>query len=211
VARRHGFDATFMAKPYRAQPGNAMRVRAAIARGADGNAFAEGASAADENLRAAIGGLQTVMAESIALFAPNANAYRRFAPGSGVARNKRWAYANRTAVLSVEGEGEARCIEHRVPGADANPYLVLAATFAGIHHGIAAGADPGAPFDGDAAAFVDQTLPLNVDAALVALENAAIMREYLGPPYVDLYCATKRAELARFRDHISPHEYDWYL
>lgn len=96
-------------------------------------------------------------------------------------------------------------------GADANPYLVFAAILAGVHHGIVNRLDPGPPFDGNAAAFVDETLPLNLDAALVALENSPILREYLGGPYLDLYCATKRTELRRYRDAITAREYEWYL
>ena len=102
-------------------------------------------------------------------------------------------------------------IEHRVAGSDANPYLALAAILAGIHHGMNDGLDPGPPFEGDAVTFVDQTMPFAIDAALVALENGSILREYLGPTFVDLYCATKRVELERFRNHIPAHEYDWYL
>ena len=67
------------------------------------------------------------------------------------------------------------------------------------------------PFEGNAAAFVDETLPLNIDVALLALENSAILREYLGRAYVDLYCATKRTELRRYREAITAREYQWYL
>jgi glutamine synthetase len=209
VARKHGLDATFMAKPYLALPGNAMNVRVALQHRAGGNVL--GTSKESELLRAAIGGLQAVMAESIALFAPNANAYRRFLAGS-LARNRRWGVNNSSTVLDATlSEGAVRHIEHRLAGADANPYLAIAAVLTGIHHGIAEGLDAGSPFEGDAAAFVDQTIPLAIDAALVALENGSILREYLGPAYVDLYCATKRAELDRFRNHIPAHEYDWYM
>ncbi len=151
------------------------------------------------------------MADSIALFAPNANAYRRFHTG-GAPRNKRWAFNNATANLSVGGgEGDLRRITHRVAGTDANPYLALAAAIAGIHHGMQEGLDAGPAFEGNIATFIDQTIPFAIDQALVALENASVLREYLGPAYIDLYCATKRAELERFRNHTPAHEYDWYL
>ena len=211
VARKHGFDATFMAKPYLDRAGSAMHVRAAVLKGAGENAFDDGGIDGDAILRCAVGGVQAVMAESIALFAPNANAYRRFAGRGAAARNKRWGYANATTAIGVAGEGEARFIEHRVAGADANPYLVQAAVLTGIHHGIVERLDPGAPFEGEATAFVDQTMPFAIDAALVALENGSVLREYFAPAYVDLYCATKRAELDRFRNHIPAHEYDWYM
>jgi glutamine synthetase len=211
VARHRGIDATFMSKPYLDRAGSAMRVRAAVFKGEGENAFDDGRIDGDAMLRFAIGGLQAVMAESIALFAPNANSYRRFVAPAAAARNKRWGYGRGATVIGAGGESEARFVEHRLAGADANPYLVQAAILTGIHHGIVAHLDPGAPFEGDAANFVDQTLPFAVDAALVALENGSIMREYLGPAYVDLYCATKRTELDRFRNHIPAHEYDWYI
>ncbi len=211
VARQHGRDATFMAKPFLGAAGSAMHIQAAVLKGGGENAFDDGRIDGDAILRFGIGGLQAVMADSIALFAPNANAFRRFVGPGAVARNKRWGYKNRTTVVGATGEGDARCIDHRLAGADANPYLVLAAMLTGIHHGIVEHLDPGTPFEDDATAFVDQTMPFSIDAALLALENGSILREYLGPAYIDLFCATKRAESDRFRNHIPAHEYDWYL
>lgn len=212
VARKRGLDATFMAKPYLALSGSAMEITLALEHRKGRDVFADAADkVAGEALRAALGGLQATMADSIALFAPNANAYRRFHAG-GAPRNKRWAFNNAAANLSVVGgEGDLRRITHRVAGTDANPYLALAAALAGIHHGMHEGLDAGPAFEGNIATFVDQTIPFAIDPALVALENASVLREYLGPAYVDLYCATKRAELERFRNHIPAHEYDWYL
>jgi glutamine synthetase len=95
VARKRGLDATFMAKPYLALPGSAMEITIAIEHRSGRDVFADGpAKGASDALRAALGGLQATMADSIALFAPNANAYRRFHKG-GAARNKRWAFNNR--------------------------------------------------------------------------------------------------------------------
>lgn len=211
VARKRGLDATFMAKPYLALPGSALEIAVALEHSSGRDIFFDATRRTSEALRAAVGGVQALTSDAIALFAPNANGYRRFAAG-GVARNKRWGINNKTTAITVGGSTvEMRRIEHRLAGADANPYLAMAAVLAGIHHGMSEGLDPGAPFEGNAANFVDQTMPFANDPALVALENASILREYLGPAYVDLYCATKRAELERFRNHIPAHEYDWYL
>lgn len=211
VARKRGLDATFMAKPYLALPGSALEIAVTLEHSSGRDVFFDAANSTSEALRAAVGGVQALTSDAIALFAPNANAYRRFNAG-GVARNKRWGINNKTTAISVRGATvEMRRIEHRLAGADANPYLALAAVLAGIHYGMSEGLDPGAPFEGNAATFVDQTMPFAIDPALVALENGSILREYLGPAYVDLYCATKRAELERFRNHIPAHEYDWYL
>lgn len=212
VARQHGLDASFMAKPYLDLAGNGMHLHVGVEHRSGKNVFDDGSAKGSELMRFAIGGLQAVMAESMALFAPNVNSYRRFVSNAAVPRNKRWGYNNRSTSMRVpDGAGEARRIEHRVAGADANPYLVLAAVLAGIHHGISQSIDPGPPFEGNASTFVDQTIPFSIDAALLALENGSIMREYLGRSYVDLYCATKRTELDRFRNFIPAHEYDWYL
>jgi glutamine synthetase len=209
VARQRKLDALFMAKPFLAPPGSGMRARADVRRPSRESIFAgaEGGQLA----RFAVGGLQAVMAESIALFAPNINAVRRHQGAGALPRNKRWGYANAATNLSIESGPEgALYVEHRIATADANPYLVLAAVLAGMHHGISQNIDPGQPAEGGVASFADPTFPFNIDAALVALENGSVLREYLGPAYVDLYCATKRAELERFRNFIPPHEHDWY-
>lgn len=212
VARQHDLDATFMARPFPSAAGNSMRVAVGLQHPSGETLFDVASAEGTGVIRGAVAGMQALTGESIALFAPNVNAYRRFTAEAGTPRNRRWGFANKTANLSLPGHpDEPQWIEHRLAGADANPYLVVAAILAGVHHGITQQLDPGAPFDGDAAKFVDETLPFNIDGALLALENGSVMREYLGPAYVDLYCATKRAELERFRAFIPPHEYDWYL
>jgi glutamine synthetase len=80
---------------------------------------------------------------------------------------------------------------------------------AGVHHGIKNRVDPGPPYLGNGADWVDPTVPFTPDAALDALQNAAILRGYLGD-YIDLYVESKRKELDRFRSEITSHEYDWF-
>ncbi|MBI1209885.1 MAG: glutamine synthetase [Alphaproteobacteria bacterium] len=212
VARLQDMDATFMAKPYLNFPGSGLHVHVSLAHKSGRNVFDDGSPEGSETLRHAIAGVQAIMGEGMAMFAPNSNSYRRFADNSLTPRNRRWGYNNRSTSIRVPaGANEARRIEHRVAGADANAYLVTAVVLAGAHYGIVNRLDPGAPFDGNAASFVDETLPMNPDAALLALENGNILREYLGRAYVDLYCATKRTELRRYREAITSREYEWYL
>lgn len=209
VVRQHKRDAVFMAKPFLSSPGSGLRMRVDVRRQSGESVFA--ATQGGELARFAVGGLQAVMAESVALLAPNVNAFRRFHGVKALPRNKRWGYGSKLANLSIESASEgALFVEHRLAGADANPYLVLAALLTGIHHGIGQNIDPGQPSEAGVAAYVDPTLPVSVDAALLALENGSILREYFSPQYVDLYCATKRGELERFRNFIPPHERDWY-
>lgn len=207
VARKEGRDALFMARPFLKRPGSDMRLTVDLKRAGESVFSPESGSGL---ARFAVGGLQALMGEALALFAPSLNAFRRFAGDECVPRNRRWSYGSRSANISIETRGASAAVTHRVAGADANPYLAMAAVLAGIHHGIGQNLDPGQAAEGDASAFVDPTFPLNIDAALLALENGSVMREYLGPAYVDLYCATKRAELDRLRNFIPAHEYDWY-
>jgi glutamine synthetase len=206
VARRHQRDATFMAKPFLDTAASGMRFEIDMRRAGE-DTTADGG----DLIRSAVGGVQTLMAELMALAVPNPNAFRRFSGADALPRNRRWGYLNASANISIiPGAGDAPLVALRMAGADANPYLVIAAYLAAVHHGVSRHLEPTQPAEGDVSGFVDPTLPMSLDAALLALENGSILREYLDPAYVDLYCATKRAELERFRNVIPAHEYDWY-
>ncbi|MCE9521343.1 MAG: glutamine synthetase family protein, partial [Alphaproteobacteria bacterium] len=154
VARQNGIDASFMAKPFLDLAGSGLNAEITIKHRGGKNVFDDGTPKGSDLMRFAIGGLQAVMAESIALFAPNVNAYRRFVSNAAFPRNKKWGYSKASTNIRVPaGPGPARRIEHSVASADANPYLVIAAVLAGIHHGISHQIDPGQPFDGNANAF----------------------------------------------------------
>ena len=211
IARAHGFEASFMAKPYADRAGSGMHVHMSVA-GPDGkNAFAAADPAGAPILRHAVGGLQRIMHEAMAVFAPTPNAYRRFVPNLFVPVNRHWGINNRSTGLRVPAGGpNSRRIEHRVSGADANPYLVMAALLAGLHHGLASKIDPGKPFEGNASELPDPSVPFNFPDALAAMEKSSVLRSYWGS-YVDVYVATKRVELERFNAIIPPHEHDWYL
>ncbi|KAA5605845.1 glutamine synthetase [Roseospira marina] len=212
VAERHGFEATFMSKPYPDQAGNGMHIHLSLTDEAGRNLFDDGGAQGSDLLRHAIAGMQAAMAESMAIFAPHANAYRRFAPNRYVPVNASWGYNNRSVAFRVPASGgNARRIEHRVPGADANPYLVLAAILAAAHHGVAQRLEPGAAFMGNACETVDRALPWTWRRALEEFGAGSILREYLGAEYVDLYKATKWIEMEKFQAVIAPHEYAWYL
>jgi len=148
----------------------------------------------------------------MAFFAPNLNAYRRFQPDMFAPVNRRWGINNRSAGLRVPvGPNEARRIEHRCAGADANPYLVMAAILAGIHHGLVHRIDPGPPAQGNVSREPDSALPFSFERALEILEQARMLPDYFGQDAVTLYRETKAQELSRFRKIISAEEYDWYL
>ncbi len=212
AARASGFEATFMAKPYPDRIGSGLHIHASIVDAAGRNIFDDGSVEGSERLRHAIGGLQAMMPDSMALFAPSLNSYRRFQPDMFAPVNRRWGVNNRSAGLRIPVSlGEARRVEHRVSGADANPYFALAAVLAGLHHGLVNKLDPGPGATGNVSREPDMALPFNIDDALARLTKAPVLDSYLGSETVALYRETKRLEVQRFRKIISPAEYDWYL
>src|SRR5690554_3625944 len=212
LARKHNFLASFMAKPFVEQTGNGMHVHCSVLDEKGNNIFDDGTDEGSVKLRHAIGGLQATLPEAMAIFAPNLNSYRRFGPNLFVPVNGSWGYNNRSVAFRVpNGSPDSRRIEHRVTGADANPYLVLAAILAGIHYGIVNEIDPGDPAEGNACEDVDESLPLYLPSALKRFRNSPIMRDYLTDLYVDVYAETKILEYEKFQEAISPLEYDWYL
>jgi glutamine synthetase len=146
------------------------------------------------------------------LFAPNVNSYRRFQPDMFAPVNRHWGVNNRSAGLRIPmGPSDARRVEHRASGADANPYLALAAVLAGMHFGLEKMIDPGPPAVGNVSRDPDAALPFTIDDALARLGEARALPTYLGSETLSLYRETKRIETERLRKIISEAEYDWYL
>ncbi|MEQ8604086.1 MAG: glutamine synthetase family protein [Marivibrio sp.] len=212
VARSEGYDATFMSKPYPDQSGSGLHVHLSLEDESGANVFDETRDPDETVLRRAVAGLQATMGEAVALFAPNLNAYRRFEPDQFTPVTKDWGYDNRSVAFRIpSGRGPARRIEHRVAGAEANPYLVMAAVIAGVRHGIERELSPSEPATGNAGAAMDESLPLTLWRALEALERAEILPSLIGADYLKAYHAVKSAEFADFMSAPSPREYDWYL
>ncbi len=217
VARRAGMAATFMAKPFAEHSGNGMHIHASILDEEGQNIFAQGTRLdtdfrVGDTLRHAVGGLAQSMAESMALFAPNANSYRRLRPGSYVALTPNWGVNNRNLALRVPLSDPANArIEHRVAGADANPYLVMAAVLAGMHHGMVNQADPGPMVLQGAMAEEQITLPIRWEAALDVFSRAAILPTYLGEKFCRVFEAARREESETYHSQVSSKDYQWYL
>ncbi|MEJ2059986.1 MAG: glutamine synthetase family protein [Gammaproteobacteria bacterium] len=212
VAQKHGMEATFMAKPYDDNAGSGTHVHVSLVDESGRNVFADGSELGSDVLRHAIGGLMVTMEESMALFAPNANSYRRFRLHSFVPLCPAWAFNNRTTALRIPaGADHAKRVEHRVAGADVNPYLLAATVLAGMHHGIVNKVDPGKPVEGNAYEQFEPCLPNTWLSALQALEAAAVIPEYLGRDFLKVYLANKYFEREKFNYHVSPLEHEWYL
>jgi len=214
VAIRHGFEATFMAKPYGGQAGNGMHVHMSLLNEGGNNVFA----AADEDplgtdtLRHAIGGLMAMMPASMALFAPNVNSFRRFQPGLYVPMTPTWGYDNRSVALRIpSGPNVARRVEHRVAGADANPYLLLATLLASVTHGIAHRLPAGEPVTGNAYEQFAPTLSNSWSRSLDVLEASEVLSDAFGADFLKVFLANRRAEREAAMQAVSRLEYDWYL
>lgn len=213
VSRRHKLQATFMPKPYLAEAGCGLHMHISLLDRAGRNVFDGGkAGLASPTLEHAVAGVLDILPESMTFLAPNLNSFRRFLPNIFVPIRRSWGFENRSVALRIPlGPGDARRIEHRVAGADANPYLALATALAGIHHGITGKLTPPPAFEGNAGFEPDPDLPLRPRRALESLLASKALGAYLGADYLSTYAACKTAEYDKFERHISAQEYAWYL
>ncbi len=214
IARKHGYTSTFMAKPYAEESGNGFHVHFSLVDKDGNNLFDNGGEEGSEMLRQAIAGLLALMPESMLMFCPHMNSYRRFQDGSHAPVFACWGYENRTTAVRVPDSGpKARRLEHRVSGADANPYLVLAAVLTGALYGIDMQLVAPDAMEGDAYAESDDRtrLPCRWDDAIQALDDSAVLRTYLGDEFVRVMCAVKRQEYAQLNQRITDVEYESYL
>jgi glutamine synthetase len=212
VALNHGMEATFMPKPYRDMAGSGAHLHVSLIDDSGRNVFESTDTAGNEILHHAIGGLAASMAQSMLIFAPTANSYRRYRSEAYVPLNPSWAVNNRGVALRIPvSDAKNRRIEHRVAGADANPYLLCAAVLAGMHYGIAGKMNPGAPLQGNAYRDAKPSLPITWPEAALAFERSAFVREYFGEQFQKLFATTRRGELQAFESHVTTLEYDWYV
>lgn len=212
VAHQHQMAATFMAKPYGELAGNGMHIHFSLIDERGFNVFDDGSAEGSALLKHAIAGMVTTMRETMALYAPNTNSYRRFQPGSHAPVSANWGYDNRAAALRIpSGERQAMRIEHRLAGADANPYLALAAMLAGGLRGIREKLDPGEPSRGHVGNGQAPVLPASLKHALEIFDKSPFPREAFGESYPRLYSACRWQELEKFGKQVTPLEYDSYL
>ena len=212
VAHRHGMQACFMAKPFADLAGTGMHMHVSLADEQGNNLYASEDKAGTPLLRHSVGGMLDHLLASLLLFCPNANSYRRFQANSYAPLAPTWGVDNRTVSLRVPGgPAYTRHIEHRICGADANPYLAAAAILAAIHHGIQHATDPGAPVQGNGYAQATELLPTDWLSSLQALQASAWAREALGADFLRVYLAVKHAEYRQFMAEVSEQDWRWYL
>ncbi|PSM18959.1 glutamine synthetase [Nitratireductor sp. StC3] len=209
-ARAHGLTATFMAKPFLEYAGNGMHVHASMLDRDGHNIF--GGEGGRARLESSVAGLLKTMPESLLLFINTWNGFRRITPGSYAPTRAVWAENNRSVALRIPVSNEDnRRVEHRIAGADANPYLVLAALIQGMIEGIEGGLVPPPPVEGNAYDDDGLFLPDDMDDALQLMEKSAFVDRALGPLLSKVYKDLKRAEIIAFWGEITPLERTTYL
>lgn len=210
-ARVHGYDATFMAKPVADAPGNGLHVHFSVLDTAGANIFDNGTVEKAPVLHHAVGGLVQAMAASTLIFAPHFNSFRRLRPGAHAPTAIAWGYENRTAAIRIPGGSPAASrIEHRVAGADANPYLVLSAVLGAALEGMEDEIAPPAPVSGNAYDPDLPQLPLEWSTAIARFQADDMLERLFNPTILDLITRQKTQEHARFLDQITRFERQTY-
>jgi glutamine synthetase len=209
---RHKLYATFMAKPMQGEPGSSMHIHQSIVDSKTGaNLFSRKNGGDTRLFLHHIGGLQKHLPSAMPLLAPNVNSYRRLTPNSDAPINTHWGYDNRTTGLRVpHAEPAAKRVENRVAGADANPYLAIAASLACGYLGMVEKLDPRPPIEGSAYRLA-HSLPRTLYDALSRFNASKGLKSVLGETFVDAVTLVKDRELLAYQQVISSWEREHLL
>jgi glutamine synthetase len=207
IAAQHGQSITFLAK-YDQREGSSCHIHLSL-RGTDGElVFWDDESGGRTPLYDHfVAGVLATAADLTLLYAPNINSYKRFADGSFAPTTIAWGSDNRTCALRLVGRGAGARMENRIPGADVNPYLALAAMIAGGLHGIEQELPLEEELTGNAYTSGRPQVPQTLAAAREAFATSAVARGALGDDVVDHYVNMADVELAAFRAAVT----DWEL
>ncbi|WP_209437195.1 glutamine synthetase family protein [Pseudomonas batumici] len=208
VALKHGLTVVCMAKPLANTPGSSMHIHQSVVRTEGGrNVFSDADGEPTAMFRHFIGGQQACLADFTALFAPNVNSYQRLCHPFASPNNACWSHDNRAAGLRIPASSPvARRVENRLPGADANPYLAIAASLAAGLHGIEHELEPTPAVQGEFEVPEALSLPCTLHAALERLKRSPLARELFGNLFIEGYIASKSMELTSFLGEITPWE-----
>ena len=208
IAIQHGLNAVFMAKPVAGAPGSSMHLHQSVVDTRGRNIFSDSAGQETKAFNHFIGGLQAYAPDLMLIFAPFVNSYRRFVTGSQAPVNMEWGYDNRTSGLRIpHSEPAARRVENRICGADANPYLAIAASLAAGLAGIDEKCTPSAPLlagqNGyDQARGLERSFLLALDRMIAS----ASARRLLGDRFITAYTAVKGLEYDSYLGEVSAWE-----
>ncbi|SFL14721.1 glutamate--putrescine ligase [Pseudovibrio ascidiaceicola] len=211
IARKHGMDVTFMSKPYAEETGSGFHVHTSLLDAEGTNVFSGTAEEANPTLSNAIGGLLDTMLDMQVLFAPHANSYRRLQPGSYAPITCCWGYDHRAAAIRVPAtHGKGARLEHRVSGADANPYLVVSAILEGIHQGLENQSNPGIPITPEADLTQYDHLTGNWEVAIQRWSQSETAKQMSTAEFHHLYGISRKAEYDVFATTITGFECQTY-
>ena len=212
VALEHGVYATFLAKPMADQPGSAMHIHQSVLDIETGKNIFSMANGRDSVLfRSYIGGLVRLLPQVAPLFAPNVNSFRRMRPDSDAPINVQWGSDNRSCGLRVPvSDGKNRRIENRLPGADSNPYLAIAASLICGYVGMVEKMIPPKSIEGNAYNRA-RTLPRSLEVALDRFSHCKPIKAILGEDFFELFYAIKECELFNYQSVISSWEREHLL
>lgn len=214
-ARAFGVTACFMAKPNEDYAGSGMHFHVSMLNQAGENIFIEAQPGQwSPQILHALGGLRATMGESMLVFAPHANSWRRFASQSYAPVSPTWGVNNRSVALRIPaGDIRARRIEHRPAGVDANPYLVAATVLAAIRHGLTHQIDPGPETTGNGyeAGQDAPAIPRDWREAIEVAKASDFLKQALGEDMHRTFTAIKAAEYARVMRTVSEVDFDLYL
>ena len=212
AALQCGIHATFMAKPMQDQPGSAMHVhQSVLSRKTGKNIFSKKDGSASDEFYHFIGGQQKYMYAACAFAAPYVNSYRRLVPNMSAPVNLEWGHDNRSAgIRAPRANPAARRVENRVIGADANPYLAIAASLACGYLGMTKKIKPR---DEATVEFEERSrdLPFGLLGAIDALDASHDLKRVLGKEFVDIFIGVKQIEHDEFMKVISPWEREHLL
>lgn len=211
AARQHGLKSTCMAKPYTDHAGSGLHVHVSLIDDGGSNIF-DAKGGEPTKLKSACAGLLRTMQAAQLVFAPFANSYRRFQPGSFAPVDITWGFDHRGTALRIpEQNGPAARIEHRVAGADGNPYLVIAAILGGMLPGLTADLDPGKATTPTDAAKDAPSLTHDFLTAVDRFRASPFIADMFGDRYQKLFADTKEKEAIRFLRTVSDFDYRTYL
>ncbi len=206
LARRYGFAASFMAKPYEDYAGSGLHTHFSVLDENGDNIFDDGGPKGTDMLRHAVGGCLAGMHDSALIFAPHANSYDRLVPGAHAPSAICWAYENRTSAIRIpSGASAARRIEHRVAGGDVNPYLLLTAILGAALVGIEDKIEPCEPITGNAYAQDLPHIPSDWGSAIEAFEASSFIPRVFSPELIRNLVLTKKQE-KYYMAELSPTE-----
>ena len=215
VADSLGMSVTFMAKPDSAQAGSSCHLHLSLWQ--DGrNAMAGdgqlGPVQCSEVFRWFLGGWIARVPEVMVFYAPTVNSYKRFRTGSWAPTRLAWSHDNRTASFRVVGSGPSLRIECRIPGADCNPYLCIAAAIASGLDGIARKTEPPPIFEGDVYAAASlPSVPVTLRDATALFESSQFVRDTLGADVAAHYVHFFKSEQAAFDAAVTDWERQRYF